>query len=457
LESLIATALDRVRRHEPLSVELLAQLGDTDPVRASEALGSLSALPEMTATRSSWLPALLLSARPGVGARRFRQLVEQMRTECGHRLDPAQMPSLALLLGCSDFLGRLLVEHPHWALDLAGDPPSPPKEREPLEGSGWLQIREAKYRGLARVAARELVGCPLPDSLREVSALVERCVVRALECAAREARCDVPTTIALGDLASRELSLVPELELVLLAPARLIDRFTEFAAAFQAGLDKPQGIGALYRVRLSGPTGPAWNGVAAVDPAIRAWQEMALQAEPWELRSRLQSARCLVGSGALARRFIAGTRELAAASQPPARSSFRAEFTYGDADDIRNGPGGIRQVQRLVQRLVANHAWQEPDLQAEGVYDALCRLGRMGALDEARARVLRDGYGWLRRAEHFLQLADEEPIHHFPRRLDQQNALARRMGYREVDASLARGRLLRDWQSVRGEVMSICA
>jgi len=457
LESLIATALDRVRRQEPLSVELLSQLGESEPLRASEALGSLAALPEMAATHSSWLPALLLSAHPGTGARRFRLLVERMRVECGHRLDPARMPSLALLLGCSEFLGRLLVEHPHWALELAGDPPSPPKEREPLEGSGWLQIREAKYRGLARAAARELIGCPLPDSLREVSALVERCLVRALECAAREACCDVPTAIALGDLASRDLSLAPELELVLLAPTRRVDRFAAFTAAFQAGLDKPQGIGPLYRVRLSGPTGASCTGVTSIEPAIRSWREAALQAEPWEVRARLQSARCLVGSGTLARRFIEGTRDLTGASRVRARSSFRAEFTYGDADDIRNGPGGIRQVQRLVQQLVAHHASEQPGLRREGVYDALCRLGRMGILDEARARVLRDGYGWLRRAEHFLQLADEEPLHHFPRRLDQQNALARRMGYREVDAALARGRLLRDWQSVRGEVMAICA
>jgi hypothetical protein len=130
---------------------------------------------------------------------------------------------------------------------------------------------------------------------------------------------------------------------------------------------------------------------------------------------------------------------------------------YGDEGDLRNGTGGSRQVQRFVQGLTETQACEEIELGHGNAYDALCWLGTRGPLGEARARVLRDAYGWLRRAEHFLQLADEAPLHHIPKDDIAQSALARRMGYREVDAAVARGRLMHDWQSIRTEVTAICA
>jgi glutamine synthetase adenylyltransferase len=51
-----------------------------------------------------------------------------------------------------------------------------------------------------------------------------------------------------------------------------------------------------------------------------------------------------------------------------------------------------------------------------------------------------------------VQLDEERQTHAFPREAKAQRALARRMGYAELDAESARGRLLDAWTAVRAEV-----
>ena len=60
-------------------------------------------------------------------------------------------------------------------------------------------------------------------------------------------------------------------------------------------------------------------------------------------------------------------------------------------------------------------------------------------------------YLWLRRAEHALQMAEERQQVRFPRKPEEQLALARRMGYAGIDGDQARADLLEDWTSVRNE------
>jgi glutamine synthetase adenylyltransferase len=58
----------------------------------------------------------------------------------------------------------------------------------------------------------------------------------------------------------------------------------------------------------------------------------------------------------------------------------------------------------------------------------------------------------LRRAEHALQLPEEQQTAKMPRERAAQLALARRMGYADPDAQTAQARLLEDWTAVRTEV-----
>ena len=116
---------------------------------------------------------------------------------------------------------------------------------------------------------------------------------------------------------------------------------------------------------------------------------------------------------------------------------------------------GIGEIEHFVHGLAMRHGGQDATLRRGNVLDLLPALARSGALDERDARSLVDAYGWLRRAEHFLQLAQESAPPVFPDARAAQIGLARSMGYREVDAESALRRLLRDRSAVRAQVMAL--
>ncbi len=120
--------------------------------------------------------------------------------------------------------------------------------------------------------------------------------------------------------------------------------------------------------------------------------------------------------------------------------------------ELKEGPGGIRDVEFLVQSLQLFFGGRETALRTGNVLEALARLGEREFLPEATTRALSAAYLWLRRAEHAVQLAEEQQTARFPRRPAEQVALARRMGYAEPAGEQARAQLLEDWTSVRSEV-----
>jgi glutamate-ammonia-ligase adenylyltransferase len=120
--------------------------------------------------------------------------------------------------------------------------------------------------------------------------------------------------------------------------------------------------------------------------------------------------------------------------------------------NLKEGPGGIRDVEFLTQWLQLFHGGREKELRTGNVLDALDALGRRGKLPETTCQALGDAYIWLRRAEHALQLDEEQQTARFPRERASQLALARRMGYADDSGDAARTRLLDDWTSTRGEV-----
>ena len=120
--------------------------------------------------------------------------------------------------------------------------------------------------------------------------------------------------------------------------------------------------------------------------------------------------------------------------------------------DLKEGPGGIRDVEFLVQSLQLFYGGKEPELRTGNVLEALARLGRHALLPEATVAALSAAYVWLRRVEHSLQMVEEQQTARFPSERVAQIALARRMGYADPAAEVAHARLLDDWTSVRSEV-----
>ncbi len=457
----VAQALDR----GDALVEALARLGAEDPPLAAEALAAAAAEPALAPERSRWLPELLRSARPGFGARVLRELVVARHDEGLAPLDLSQLRWLPRLLGSSNVLARLLLRAPHLVTELAGDPPSAPQTRP---AATWSAIREAKYRGLLRIAARDLAGRPFGGSLRELSDLADDCLAAGLICAAETTGVEPPSLLALGKLGGRELNFSSDVDLLFIHDgadgaedgSRNAD-VSRLVRVLKAGLERAEADGFAYRVDLDlrpeGAQGPVANSVEA---ALGYYEALG---HDWE-RQMLIRLRHVAGPPDAARAFAAGVvpfvyRRLIDPSAPRAVRAMKLrieeERRRAGRDlevDLKEGPGGIRDVEFLVQALQLFHGGRHPGIRTGNVLEALARLAAERLLPENASDELVRAYTWLRRAEHAIQMVEERQTQRFPREREGQIGLARRLGYDDPEGERARLRLLDEWTAMRGVV-----
>jgi [glutamine synthetase] adenylyltransferase / [glutamine synthetase]-adenylyl-L-tyrosine phosphorylase len=443
----------------------LRAAGAPDPESAAGAFAHAAKDPDLAPHLEAWVPELLAAARPGFGAQCLEELARRAR-EAGTPLDLPGHPALPRLLGCSNFLARLLLRHPEWSADVAGTLPVPPCDAPPAPD--WSAIRTAKYRGLLRVAARDLAGRDFAEGLRELSDLADRCLAAALACAAAETGVAAPALFALGKLGGRELNFSSDVDVLFVyeVPAGS-DAFEQRQAMerlvqrFKSGLEEPTEEGFAYRVDLDlRPEGPGGVLANSVDAALSYYETFGAE---WE-RQMLIRLRPVAGPFAVADGFARAIAPFVyrrlidpgvLTSVRDMKSRIEDERRRAGRDleaNLKEGPGGIRDVEFLVQSLQLFYGGRHDALRTGNVLDALAALARLGILPETTARALREAYLWLRRAEHSLQLAEEQQLQRFPRDAAGQLALARRMGYAEPGGEDARTRLLDDWLAVRSEV-----
>ncbi|TDJ32366.1 MAG: bifunctional [glutamate--ammonia ligase]-adenylyl-L-tyrosine phosphorylase/[glutamate--ammonia-ligase] adenylyltransferase [Gammaproteobacteria bacterium] len=100
-----------------------------------------------------------------------------------------------------------------------------------------------------------------------------------------------------------------------------------------------------------------------------------------------------------------------------------------DPDDIKLGPGGIRDVEFSVQVQQLVWGGRQPELQERGLLAVLPRLIALGHISPDSAKVLADGYRFLRDAEHCLQAEGDRQTHSLPSGEESRSRLALSMGY----------------------------
>jgi glutamate-ammonia-ligase adenylyltransferase len=465
MKRLAADFTASLRRGEP-RIEALRTLGDPDLGAAAVSFSLALEEPGLAPHAETWVPALLRSARPGRGAERLLAVARAYR-KAGRLFDPCRTPSLPLVLGSSDFLARLLVRNPDWIEELE-TPLSEPTHIEPIPPD-WDAIREAKYRGLLRIAAGDLSNRPFRESLSALSDLADACLTSAMQCTARElSASDPPMLFALGKLGGQELNFSSDVDLLFLYDAsgggdnlERNQRAADFIRHLKKRMELPTEKGFIYRVDLDlRPEGVAGALANSVHAALDYYERFGAE---WE-RQMLIRLRVVTGPAVLTDEFCEGIRPFVyRRSIDPAvlravrdmKHRIEAERREAQRDpevDLKEGPGGIRDVEFLVQALQLFLGGRTPEIRTGNTLDGLEALGRLKMLPEDTAAELSTAYLWLRRAEHAQQLVEEQQTHRFPRYPDAQLGLARRMGYDETSGDNARAHLVDDWNRHRAHV-----
>jgi glutamate-ammonia-ligase adenylyltransferase len=238
-------------------------------------------------------------------------------------------------------------------------------------------------------------------------------------------------------------------------------RAANFIRHLKKRMELPTEKGFIYRVDLDlRPEGVAGALANSVSAALDYYERFGAE---WE-RQMLIRLRLVTGPDALANAFCEGIRPfvyrrsidpavLRAVRDMKHRIETERREARRDLEvDLKEGPGGIRDVEFFVQAFQLFLGGRTPEIRTGNTLDGLEALGRLEMLPEDTVTELSTAYLWLRRAEHAQQLVEEQQTSKFPRYPGDQLGLARRMGYDEASGDDARARLIGDWNQHRAHV-----
>jgi glutamate-ammonia-ligase adenylyltransferase len=112
--------------------------------------------------------------------------------------------------------------------------------------------------------------------------------------------------------------------------------------------------------------------------------------------------------------------------------------TASDANDIKRGHGGIREIEFFVHTFQLLYGGEKTNLRKALLTGALGELLRSGLLPRDDVSTLSDSYIFLRRIEHILQMKDDMQVYSLPVRPEELRILARKMHF-EDSASFSAG------------------
>ncbi len=184
--------------------------------------------------------------------------------------------------------------------------------------------------------------------------------------------------------------------------------FSELGQRIIKTTSRLSAYGRLYEVdaRLR-PTGRSGSLATSLDEFARYFAEG--QGQLWE-RQALCKARVVFGSARATKAAVRAVGRAAfdhrwrrADADEVRRMRLRLEETAGERD-LKRGPGGMVDVEFLVQMLQLKHGRQKPEVRTPNSLDALARLSEAGLLAEADAQRLDLAYRRLRGIEGRLSL-----------------------------------------------------
>jgi glutamate-ammonia-ligase adenylyltransferase len=384
---------------------------------------------------------------------------------------PATRRVLLRLFASSSYLSSLFIRHPDMLdtlvrSDLARLRRSSDDLGRELSGlvaasedfeSRLDAIRAFRHQEFLRIAIADLAGDLALDDVRsELTRLAEAVLREALELARNEinARHPVPADlklciVAMGRLGASEMSYNSDLDLIFVYydPAEVAAGGREPAARIMqkliAILEARTREGYVYkidlRLRPSGNAGPLVT-------SIKGFREYHRQsAAVWE-RQALVRARVVAGDPWLAAEVEAARLESvfarglnAAEVGEIAAMRLRMEQEIGvenrDRINLKQGPGGLVDVEFLTQMMALRHGHEFSPLRRRGTIALIRAIAECGLMPPGTAETIESDYRFLSRLENRLRIETDQAAWAVPTARDQLTPIARRMGYGGIDAA----------------------
>ncbi|MFQ3789494.1 bifunctional [glutamate--ammonia ligase]-adenylyl-L-tyrosine phosphorylase/[glutamate--ammonia-ligase] adenylyltransferase [Halomonas sp. A29] len=377
-------------------------------------------------------------------------------------LDPERRRQLARVIAISDFAVDTLVRYPDWLqhLDASGELDAAPDadtlgawlaerlenaEDEAALHAALRRFRRARMLGIVWRDLTRPAGTDMWATAAAVSRLAEVCLEGALGWLEQslEPRWGRPAlrtdgseqrlvVLGMGKLGAGELNLSSDIDLIFAYPEKgetvggrtaleHQEYFTKLGQRLIAALDAVTADGFAFRVDMrlrplgdGGPLVGSFSSLAAYyQDQGREWERYAmLKARP--VAGDLGAGSELLGNlrPFVYRRYldfgaIESLREMKALIN-------REVKRRGVQANIKLGPGGIREVEFVVQAFQLIRGGRDTELQVTSLRTALARLPELGLLPQAVVDELLPDYVFLRDLEHVLQALEDRQTQSLP-------------------------------------------
>ncbi|MGB4467355.1 MAG: bifunctional [glutamate--ammonia ligase]-adenylyl-L-tyrosine phosphorylase/[glutamate--ammonia-ligase] adenylyltransferase [Azovibrio sp.] len=362
---------------------------------------------------------------------------------------PQALQKVADMVGTSSWAATYLNRHPILLdelldprlLEVATDWPAfrADLERRLADAAGDTEremdlLREVHHAQIFRLLAQDLAGLhsieQISDHLTELADIMVGTTLRLCWSKLKTRHRDEPAfaVIGYGKLGGKELGYASDLDIIYLHDDDAPDaqqNYTRLGQRINTWLSSHTPAGILFETDLRlRPNGEA----GLLTTSLESFREYQLrQAWVWEHQA-LTRARYVAGDAAVGERFEAIRQEILCL--PRALPKLREEVlamrqkmldNHASRDpeqfDLKQDPGGIIDVEFMVQYLILGHAHRYPQLTANLGNIALLKMAaELGLIPADLAEGARNAYREYRRLQHINRLNDA-PKSRLPRAL----------------------------------------
>lgn len=414
--------------------------------------------------------------------RRFERFVDAAEFD-GLSLSELPEDEILLLRLCcqrAPYLATLLARDPQRLVRVGADAylrraKAAAVMREEL-GQMWLADQDVEsfdavlrsYRAdeLVRLGVREMELGTALEVGEELSALADECLHAAIEFhAARlsqefgepledtldgSKRTASLVVIGMGKLGGEELNFSSDIDLIYIYSSddgaagelSLQEYFAKLCRRISSSIGDVTDQDSVFRVDLrlrpEGSRGTIANSLASAERYYesfgRAWERQA-----W-LKARACAGDLELGEEVMQMMHpFVFPRNVSPAVIEQVRGlnqRIKSELGPGSIDggyDLKNGRGGIREIEFFVQTLQLIHAGRRPKLQTRSTIVALNELLFSGLVSEEERHGLAEAYRYLRHLEHMIQLESGRQTQRLPMGADELDLLAKRTKHESAE------------------------